>query len=317
MHRIRDSVLAVAAAALTLTCVTTGCSGKGAQAESQAQTQARRPISYIDSWGVKGDGPGQMEQPIAIATDVLGNVYLPDAGNHFIDKFNWEGRPLFAYEEEMLKNPQSITVDSGGAIYVTDSGRSSVLVFLPNGDRYHEIKLKSRANSENTIGVAVGEDGLIHVLDPIAESVATYTAAFRMIRAWQPVASGPNARVRGTSIAVGPDGYLYILDPAGNRIVRFTEDGHCVSEISAIAGGAARRLSDEFAVAGGYIFAMDADGRMLHVWSVEGKAKLDLDLATELGQGNRPAPALAVSSRKELLVLDSSGSRVLRYQINF
>jgi hypothetical protein len=42
-----------------------------------------------------------------------------------------------------------------------------------------------------------------------------------------------------------------------------------------------------------------------------------MDLAPELGQGSRVAPALAVSPRKELLVLDASESRVLRYRINF
>jgi hypothetical protein len=67
----------------------------------------------------------------------------------------------------------------------------------------------------------------------------------------------------------------------------------------------------------GYIFVMDADGRMLHVWSVDGRPRLDIDLAPELGQGNRSAPSLAVSSRKELLVLDRPEARVLRYRLNF
>ena len=67
----------------------------------------------------------------------------------------------------------------------------------------------------------------------------------------------------------------------------------------------------------GYIFAMDADGRMLHVWTAEGQPKLDLDLAPELGQGSRTAPSLAISPRKELLVLDRPEARVLRYRLNF
>jgi hypothetical protein len=116
---------------------------------------------------------------------------------------------------------------------------------------------------------------------------------------------------------MGQDSDLYMVDRAGNRVVRFTDDGHFVDEVDASVGGAARRLSDEFAVGLGYIFAMDADGRMLHVWSVDGKPKLDVDLATELGQANRSAPALAVSPRKELLVLDAPEARVLRYRLNF
>ena len=88
-------------------------------------------------------------------------------------------------------------------------------------------------------------------------------------------------------------------------------------QVDARADGVDRRLSDQFAVGLGYIFVMDADGRMLHVWSVDGRPKLDIDLAPELGQGNRSAPSLAVSPRKELLVLDRPEARVLRYRLNF
>ena len=47
---------------------------------------------------------------------------------------------------------------------------------------------------------------------------------------------------------------------------------------------------------------------------VDGKPKLDVDLAPELGQPIDPRLPLAVSPRKELLVLDAPQSRVLRYQ---
>jgi hypothetical protein len=99
--------------------------------------------------------------------------------------------------------------------------------------------------------------------------------------------------------------------------MRFTRDGRYVSEIvtNSAAGGA--RLSNEFAVTANYVFVMDADGRMLHAWTADGMPKLDVDLAPELGQAARPAPPLAVSPRAELLVLDESGARVLRYRINF
>ena len=53
------------------------------------------------------------------------------------------------------------------------------------------------------------------------------------------------------------------------------------------------------------------------MFSTEGRPVLDTDLAADLGQAKRSAPALAASPRKELLVLDSPGARVLRYQLNF
>ena len=292
-----------------------GCSQSSSRAE--AQTPQQFSVTYVASWGTKGSGPGQLMQPTDIATDSLGNVYLADAGTGFIDKFNWEGRPLLCFGQSGLKYPQEITVDSGGAIYLTDVGRGSTFVFYPEGDHHHELRLRKRPSDEDTLGVAVGEDGLIHVLDADAGHVYTYTPNYRLLRNWQPSANVPNVRVRARAIAVGPDGFVYLVDPLGNHILRFSKDGQFQSVFDASADGVARKLSDQFAVGLGYIFAMDADGRMLHVWTAEGQPKLDLDLAPELGQGSRTAPSLAISPRKELLVLDRPEARVLRYRLNF
>jgi hypothetical protein len=162
----------------------------------------------------------------------------------------------------------------------------------------------------------VDDDGFIHILDSDAQKVFTYSSRFRLMRTWIP-GGGGEARLRAKAIVDGPDGYLYLADPGANRILRYTDDGHFAAEINAGQAGSARKLSDQIAVSKGYIFIMDADGRMLHVWSTDGLPKLDVDLAPELGQGGRAVPAIAVSPRKELLVLDEPEARVLRYKLNF
>lgn len=302
---------------LPLVFAAAGCSQSSTRAE--AEPPPSFSITYIASWGTKGTEPGQLSQPTDLATDSLGNVYLADAGTLYIDKFNWEGHPLLSFGEPRLKDPQEVALDSGGAIYVTDVGRASTFVFFPEGDHHHELRLAGkRPNDEDLLSVAVGDDGLIHVLDADAGHVYTYRPNYRLLRKWQPSANVPNARVRARGIAVGPDGYLYVLDPLGGHILRFSNEGQFQAGIDASADGVTRKLSDQFAVGLGYIFAMDADGRMLHVWSAaDGRPRLDFDLAPDLGQGGRSAPSLAVSPRKELLVLDRPGARVLRYRLNF
>jgi Beta-propeller repeat len=315
--RRRDRALFGMSALLVLPLFfcTAGCSRSSTSAEAQAAPTFS--VSYIASWGTKGTDPGQITQPTDIATDSLGNVYIADAGTLFIDKFTWEGRPLLSFGEPGLKDPQEIALDSGGAIYLTDPGRGCTFIFFPEGDHVHQLRLKTRPGDEDLLGVAVGEDGLIHVLDSDAGRVYTYGPNYRLVRNWQPSANVPNARVRARGIAVGPDGFVYLIDPLGNHILRFSTDGQFQSLVDATADGVSRKLSDQFAVGLGYIFAMDADGRMLHVWTADGRPRLDTDLAPELGQGNRSAPSLAISPRKELLVLDRPGARVLRYRLNF
>jgi hypothetical protein len=305
------AILAAATAVLSLVWLA-GCSR--AETRAEAQKAVTPPISYIGSWGMRGDGPGQLDQPVSIATDRVGDVYIPDAGSYFVQKFDWRGTPLLSFQEPALRNPQSITLDSGGAVYVTDSHRGSTFIFLPSGDRYRELRVSTHPNAEDELSVAVSDDGVVQVLDPDAGRIFTYNSRFRLARSWVPAANSPNEKVRASSIAAGSDGYLYMVDPGENRVLRFTEDGHFAGEFTA---GANRRLSNRFALMHGFIFAMDADGRKLHVWSTDGQPKLDVDLAPELGQANRSVPPIAVSLRKELLVLDAPGARVLRYQINF
>ncbi len=307
----REKGILVATVVLSLYWLV-GCSRAATRADSQKSVTP--PISYMGSWGMRGDGPGQLDQPVSIATDRVGDVYIPDAGSYFVHKFDWRGTPLLSFEDPALRNPQSIAIDSGGAVYVTDSHRGSAFIFLPSGDRYRELRLSARPKPDDELGVAVADDGVVHVLDPDRGRVFSYNSHFRLARSWSPVASSPNEKVGAGSIAVGPDGYVYIVDTEENRILRFTEDGHFAGEFN---GGANRRLSERFAVTRGLVFAMDADGRRLHIWSTDGQPKLDVDLAPELGQANRSAPPIAVSPRKELLVLDAREARVLRYQINF
>ncbi|HXW60980.1 MAG TPA: NHL repeat-containing protein [Candidatus Acidoferrales bacterium] len=311
----RPTLGCMALAVLTVTTWFAGCWRVQTQAQSETARQAS--VSYIGAWGAKGDGPGQLSGPVDIATDSVGDAYIVNAESHFIEKFDRRGTPLLAFEEDGLRHPQAITVDSGGAIYVTDSQRGGATVFLPSGDRYREIRVRTHPSLEDVLGIAVEDDGTVHILDPNAGKVFTYSSRFSLLRAWVPTADGPSIKVRPKAVANGFDGFLYVADPEANRILRFTSDGRFFAALNAGADGSNRRLGDRIAVGRGYVFAMDIDGRMLHVFSTDGRPVLDADLASELGQAKRLPPALAVSPQKELLVLDAPAARVLRYRLNF
>jgi len=292
------------------------CSNFVTEAHPQAGS-AQPPLQFVGQWGTKGEGPGQLGDPASIATDKVGNVYIADEGTQFIHKFGPEGTPLLAFQEGGLNHPQWIALDRGGAMYVSDPTRNLVYIFLPDAKRYRILHLRTRPSAENEISVAIGADGMIHVLDPNADHVFTYSPRMRLIRRWRPSEEAPDASRHLGPLAIGPAGDLYIADASQGKILRFSPAGHL--ESSYVVGGddPPKRLSREFAVSNNSVFAMDPNGATLYVWSLDGKPKLDIDLSAELGHESRVPPALAVSPRGELLVLDAPADRVLRYRINF
>lgn len=283
--------------------------------EAQPERPAAVPIEFVESWGVKGQQPGELDAPVSISTDSLGNVYLADAGSRFVHKFSPRGKPLLSFQDDGLKHPEWITLDRGGAIYVGDPVRSSVFVFWADAEHRRELHVRSKPSKENLLSVAVGWDGLIHVLDSNAAKVYTYNSRFRLVGQWVLPGFG-GAGERHTSpgpMQIGADGSLYVASGQG-PILQFSGQGR---QLAQLGTGSEARFSGEFAVSSNNIFVMDADGRMLHVLGLDGSQKLEVDLAPELGQAPRPAPAIAVSPRGELLVVDTPGTRVLRYHINF
>jgi len=314
-----DNRTSLAATIFVLLCLATVSGRTQFSAHAESGPSAGPPLEYIGSWGAKGDGPGHLEDPASIATDSIGNVYIADPGSKFVHKFSPDGKPLISFQEDPLKHPQDVAVDSGGAIYVTDPVRRSVFICLPSGerDRYHELRLKSRSSKENVLSVSVADDGLIYVLDSDAGKIFAFNVRARLVAFWQARPDAAGTKGEPGTIAVAADTTVYVSDAAGGRILKFTRDGHYLSEIGASASLNGWKLSDRFALSASNLFVMDTDGRMLHVWTMDGSPKLDMDLAPELGQAPRPAPPIAVSPRHELLVLDVPEARVLRYRINF
>jgi len=315
-------------AVLSMVISLCGCSRFGSSVRAQSGAPA---IEFVGQWGIKGDAPGQLDYPVGIATDTLGNVYVTDEGSQYIHKFDPKGTPLLSFQEDPLKHPQSIAVDFEGIIYVSDPARAGVFIFLPDDEHHHELHLRTRGNAENSISVAVDDDGVIYVLDEKANRVFVYSPGLRLQKSWTPEGPG-GSRGPWDSMEVGVDRSVYVADPQGNRLLRFSADGQLLGQLApALGAGAASapgttggpattaadpKISDEFAISRDNIFVMDANGTTVHVWTIDGHPKLDVNLAPQLGRERGPAPAIAVSSHKELFVLDTSKSRVLRYRLN-
>jgi sugar lactone lactonase YvrE len=79
---------------------------------------------FITSFGKKGSGPGDMEQPHALAMDSRGRLFVGDRSNNRIQIYDQDGKLLDTWPQ--FSRPSGIYIDANDTIYVADSESESV-----------------------------------------------------------------------------------------------------------------------------------------------------------------------------------------------
>jgi sugar lactone lactonase YvrE len=74
---------------------------------------------FIDAWGTAGTGPGEFDEPHAIAIDSQGRVFVADRYNNRVQVFDQNGEHLATWTQ--FGRPSGIYIDVHDIIYVTDS----------------------------------------------------------------------------------------------------------------------------------------------------------------------------------------------------
>jgi DNA-binding beta-propeller fold protein YncE len=127
------------AASATVTVTASDNRGKNAQKLTAITVTVYR---LVISWGSQGSGAGQFLNPVGIAVGPTGEVYVADAGNNRIQKFNSNGAYLRQWirgdgdndtTHHDLKNPRGVAVDRLNNVYVVDTGNKQVQWFADNG----------------------------------------------------------------------------------------------------------------------------------------------------------------------------------------
>ncbi len=101
-----------------------------AEGHSSAATANARVLKFdktgrfLKAWGTKGAGPGQMDQPHALAMDSRGRLFVGDRSNNRIQIFDQEGSWLAEWSQ--FSRPSGIFIDGNDMIYVADSESGSV-----------------------------------------------------------------------------------------------------------------------------------------------------------------------------------------------
>jgi streptogramin lyase len=270
------------------------------------------PLEFVAEWGMKGDGPGELADPVGLAVDLNDRVYLADRRTGLLQKFEPSGVPSLAYRDLSVRGASAVAVDSGGAIYVGDARDGRVWIHFPDGDLLRNFRIARQSAGDALLGFCVTADGRIVVPDADGGRVQVYTPRARLERAWAlPPAEGRPARP--VAAAAGLDDFVYIADAASGRIAKYTSRGAQVALWDAPAD--ASEPLRGIAVSRDHVFALRGAKPRLEVWTFEGRHVLTDSFGGRFDAALPASLYFAVSRDEQVFVLDPARARVLRFRL--
>ena len=211
------------AASATVTVTASDNRGKNAQKLTAITVTVYR---LVTRWGSQGSGAGQFTNPCGIAVGPTGAVYVADAGNNRIQKFNANGTYLREWtrgDEDTfsthpnLKNPRGVAVDRLGYVYVTDTGNKRVQKFFDAGSSILYIGYLGAA-ADSLYNVNAGS---------VTQNLDLYVSGFDSVgngRVWKFPYNGTPTHWAAASpggIAADNNGNIYVPSSGGNRVLIF------------------------------------------------------------------------------------------------
>ena len=183
----------------------------------------------LQSFGTRGSGQGQFEDPNGVAVDGEGNIFVADTGNNRIQKFTEEGQ----FFGEVSCNSNGIAFNtSNGKLYVSDQPKHQVVIF--NSDLTLSATFGGEGSAKGKFDcpydIAFGSTGDVFIVDSGNSRIQVFTANgkfSRIIEKNEARAYGPLNNSIG--VAVNTDGVTFVSDYWDNNVSVFDRYGHFMS----------------------------------------------------------------------------------------
>ena len=129
-------------------------------------------LTFHSSFGQRGSGKGNLENPAGIAFDLTGNVYVADWNNHRIQVFTADGAFLRTFGTKgdgpgQLNHPLGVAVSPTGVVFVAEMSGDRISVFRTTGEFIHSFGNRGSKEGEfsQPAGITIDSDTNVIVTD--------------------------------------------------------------------------------------------------------------------------------------------------------
>jgi DNA-binding beta-propeller fold protein YncE len=253
--------------------------------------------------------PIELDDPIGVAIDLSGTIYVTDAASDRVLRFSPSGAFLsefgrFGAGEGQFRDPAGIAV-SLGFIYVVDSGNDRVEQFDISGAFVSEWGIRGNGPGEfdDPYGVAVDPTG-VYITDRENNRVQKFTSGGSFLFAIDGFNSPSGIATNGS--------FVFVADTSNHRIQVFTTEGAFINQWGSFGSspgqfqfptGVAVDSSDR-------VYVTDKENNRVQVFTTSG-AFLDSFGSQGAGAGQFSLPeGIAVTPADDVVVADTGNGRI-------
>lgn len=206
-----------------------------------AQTAVDTVLADVEfSFGKQGDGAGEFFQPMAIAIDANGNLYVADTGNNRIQRFDVHGRLRsmvggFGWDREQFQRPMDLCADNGLDVYIADHDNRRVerydreLHWISTliADSYSDEKLSMGFAS----GLGLSRHGDLFVADAENRRVLKFNTLQQAEASFGDFNWEDGDLQAPAQLSVGRDDRIYVADRGAGCVVVYDYFGNYLQSI--------------------------------------------------------------------------------------
>lgn len=192
----------------------------------------------------KGGGEGELKFPKGIASGLRGSVFVPDAGNNRIQRFDPDGKPLGPVGAEgdgpaEFQYPCDIEIDDVGTLYIADTGNSRIQKLTRQGVQLLCVGGGGgEVEFDRPTGVMVDNDHNIYVADTEHHRVVKLDSEGKPLMEFGKKGGKPGELDAPSDVRVDDAGTIFVADQDNTRVQKFDAAGKFLAEFS--LGGASQ-----------------------------------------------------------------------------
>jgi DNA-binding beta-propeller fold protein YncE len=191
--------------------------------------------TFLNVFGTKGSGYGQLAAPNGIAVDRAGNIYVADAANHRVQKLTPGGTFIAEWKgpEPGFYGPRRIAIGADNAVYVVDQGHSRIVKLNPDGLALSVWGTKGNGDGKFDDPTSVTVDAAtnkIYVADPRNKRIQVFDSDGKFLTKWSVPEWGEAVGFEDLAID-SQAGRLYVSSRHMNSVLVFDLNGSRIGSL--------------------------------------------------------------------------------------